>query len=66
MNPGSLRHKGGRPRCIVGHTDVAELRGRGSSWRQIARTLGIGTATAMRLYSQGASQIRPKTPEIRT
>jgi len=41
--------KGGRPRCPVSSAEVRRLRGQGQSWRQISRTLHIGTATAMRL-----------------
>ena len=39
----------GRPRCGVDPQEVIELRATGQSWREIARTLKIGTATAMRL-----------------
>jgi hypothetical protein len=42
--------KGGRPPVRVSGPRVRELRGAGMSWRSISRTLGIGTATAMRLY----------------
>jgi len=55
--------KGGRPKCTVAPPAVIELRGRGCSWRQIARALQIGSATAMRLHSLGTSPLRPKTPE---
>jgi hypothetical protein len=30
---------------------VSQLRSQGASWRQIAKALGIGTATAMRVVS---------------
>jgi hypothetical protein len=40
----------GRPRCGVDPQRVERLRSAGQSWREIARTLSIGTATAMRLY----------------
>lgn len=43
------RAKGGRPRCAASGNSVRELRETGFSWRQVARTLGIGTATAIRL-----------------
>ena len=35
---------------LVATEEVRRLRGQGTSWRQIARKLGIGTATAMRLF----------------
>jgi hypothetical protein len=44
------RPRGGRPPCVVSGQRVRQLRDQGSSWRCIARTLGIGTATAQRLY----------------
>ena len=42
-------HKSGRPRCGVSGAEVRKLLDEGLSWRQIARALNIGTATAMRL-----------------
>jgi DNA invertase Pin-like site-specific DNA recombinase len=39
----------GRPRVQVKHEQVMELRSCGTSWCKIAKTLGIGAATAMRL-----------------
>ena len=39
----------GRPRVCVNPEDVNQMRSHGASWRQIAKALGIGTATAMRL-----------------
>jgi len=41
----------GRPRCRVDGQQVRDLRGQKKSWRQIARVLHIGTATAMRAYN---------------
>jgi hypothetical protein len=41
----------GRPRTSVSPTQVGHLRERGASWREISRTLGIGIATAVRLYN---------------
>jgi len=43
------KNKGGRPKCRIAGARVQVLRAQGRSWRQIARELGIGTATAMRL-----------------
>jgi len=39
----------GRPRVTVTPEQVRQLRGQGASWRQTAKALKIGTATAMRL-----------------
>ena len=46
----SAKHPVGRPRVCAAPQQVRTLRSRGLSWRQIARTLRIGTATAMRLF----------------
>jgi hypothetical protein len=43
------RHPGGRPRVRITPQQVQQLRSQGASWRQLAKVLGIGTATAMRL-----------------
>jgi hypothetical protein len=39
----------GRPRVSVTREQVQQLRSQSASWRQTAKALGIGTATAMRL-----------------
>jgi len=39
----------GRPRVTVTPQQVWQLRSQGASWRQTAKALRIGTATAMRL-----------------
>jgi DNA invertase Pin-like site-specific DNA recombinase len=52
--PARVVAKGGRPRCPVSGAEVRELRDQGQSWRQVARVLNIGTATAMRLFVLGA------------
>jgi hypothetical protein len=44
------KHPGGRPRADVNCFEVARLRQEGKSWREIAKRLGVGTATAMRSY----------------
>jgi hypothetical protein len=49
LEPGP-KHPGGRPHVAVEPSLVRQLREEGRSWRSIARALGIGTATAMRLY----------------
>ena len=40
----------GRPRAIFRHDQVSELRNHGKSWRQIAKTCGVGTTTVRRAY----------------
>jgi hypothetical protein len=46
---GSRNNRGGRPSCGASADEVRRLRAEGLSWRRIGRTLGIGSATAMRL-----------------
>ena len=50
MSPVPKKHAGGRPRVKVTPEQVKQLRDGANSWREIARALGIGTATAMRLH----------------
>jgi hypothetical protein len=45
-----IKGRVGRPRASVTPEQVNQLRSQGASWRRIAKALGIGTATAMRLY----------------
>ena len=40
----------GRPRVIFRHDHVFELRNQGQSWRQIAKTCGVGVTTVRRAY----------------
>ncbi len=40
----------GRPRAVFRRDQVVELRTAGKSWRQIAKTCGVGTTTARRAY----------------
>jgi hypothetical protein len=59
------KHPGGRPHVGAEPSRVQQLRQDGRSWRSIARALGIGTATAMRLYDArcrlpGVSQNSPQ------
>ena len=51
MKPSSsdTKNRVGRPRVSVTSEQVQQMRIQGASWRQTAKTLGIGTATAMRL-----------------
>jgi transposase-like protein len=53
----------GRPRVNVMPEQVRQLRSQGASWRQIAKTLGIGTATAMRLFLSNGG-VRPNIQEM--
>ena len=58
------KHPGGRPRVTVEPEQVRRLRNRPGSWRWVAGQLGIGTATAMRLYkaSQNAGDPSQNSP----
>jgi hypothetical protein len=60
------RHPGGRPRCAVDPHAVRRSRDEGGSWRQIAAQLGIGTATAMRLYDASCSGLSPSQNSAQT
>ncbi len=56
-----VKNRGGRPRVTATPEQVHQLIGQGISWRRVAKALGIGTATAMRLlrssqYSARESQ----------
>ena len=55
-SPGNRKRRPGRPCVSVLPQEVKALRDGGMSWRQIARHLGIGTATAMRLYVEAADE----------
>ena len=64
-----VKHRVGRPRVRIQPEQVGQLKGQGVSWRRIGRALGIGTATAMRLFKSldgarpNTQDARPKTPE---
>jgi hypothetical protein len=45
-----VKNRIGRPNVMVTSEQVSYLRSQGLSWRQIAKMLAIGTATAMRLF----------------
>ena len=60
---GLVKHPVGRPRVNIKPEQVSQLRNRGSSWRQIAKVLGIGTATAMRLVRL-VGETRPNTQHM--
>ena len=53
----------GRPRVSVTPEHVRQLRSQGASWRQIVKALGIGTATAMRLFLSRTIESRPNILE---
>ena len=53
----------GRPRVSVTPEQVRQLRSQGASWRQTAKALGIGTATAMRLSLSRMMEPRPDIQE---
>lgn len=50
MTTGVQKRGRGRPRCNAAVEEVRQLRCQGLTWRRIGKRLGIGTATAMRLY----------------
>lgn len=41
----------GRPKVVLDRVRLAELRDSGTSWRDIAKTLGISTGTARKVYA---------------
>ena len=53
----------GRPHVTVTPEQVRQLQSQGTSWRQIAKTLGIGTATAMRLFRSNGG-VRPNIQDM--
>jgi orotate phosphoribosyltransferase-like protein len=44
-----IKNRVGRPSISINPKQVKEMRSQGLSWREIAKELQIGTATAMRL-----------------
>ena len=58
------KHPGGRPRVDIKPEQVSQLRRQGASWRQVAKALEIGTATAMRLVGS-SDEARPNTQHRR-
>ena len=59
----ALKNRVGRPRVTAKPEQVHQLRSQGVSWRRIAKALGIGTATAMRLF-KSCDGGRPNIQEI--
>lgn len=46
----ATKRRVGRPSVSIKPEQVDELKHQNVSWRRIGKTLGIGTATAMRLF----------------
>ena len=61
----AVKRRVGRPNVSIKAEQVDELKRREVSWRRIGKVLGIGTATAMRLFKslEGA---RPNTQDVRS
>ena len=59
----AVKNRGGRPRVSAEPEQVHQLRSQGTSWRRIAKALGIGTATAMRLI-RSIDRTRPNTQDV--
>jgi hypothetical protein len=67
-DPG-VRRRVGRPSVSIKPEQVGRLKSQDVSWRRIGKALGIGTATAMRLFKSldgahpNTQDVRPKTPD---
>jgi hypothetical protein len=65
----NLKRKVGRPCVSIRPEQVGLLKRQDVSWRRIGKALGIGTATAMRLFKSidgarpNTQDVRPKTPQ---
>lgn len=59
----AVTNRGGRPKVTAEPEQVHQLRTQGTSWRRIAKALGIGTATAMRL-NRSLDRARPNTQDV--
>jgi len=63
-----VRRRVGRPSVSIKPEQVGQLKSQDVSWRRIGKALGIGTATAMRLFKlldgkrHITQDVRPKTP----
>lgn len=53
----------GRPRVTIKPEQVNELKRQDVSWRRIGKVLGIGTATAMRLF-RSIERARPNIEDV--
>ena len=59
----AVKNRGGRRRVTAKPEQVHQLKSQGTSWRRIAKALGIGTATAMRLL-RSIDGTRPNTQDV--
>ena len=65
----AAKRRVGRPSVSIKPEQVNELKRQDVSWRRIGKVLGIGTATAMRLFRSierarpNIQDMPPKTPE---
>jgi hypothetical protein len=60
----AVKHRIGRPSVSIKPEQVGQLKSQEVSWRRIGKALGIGTATAMRLF-KSMDGSRPNTQEVR-
>ena len=65
----AVKRRVGRPNVSIKPEQVDELKRQDLSWRRIGKALGIGTATAMRLFKsisggdRNNNEMPPRTPE---
>jgi hypothetical protein len=59
----TVNRRVGRPRVNINPEEVGQLRAQGMSWRKIGKALGIGTATATRLFKSVSGWKLTKTWE---
>jgi hypothetical protein len=60
----AVKRRVGRPSVNIQPEQVDELKRQDVSWRRIGKALGIGTATAMRLF-KSIERARPNTQDVR-
>ena len=60
---GAAKRRVGRPSVSIKPEQVDELKRQDVSWRRIGKVLGIGTATAMRLF-RSIERARPNTQKV--
>jgi len=60
----AVKRRVGRPSVNIKPEQVDELKRQDLSWRRIGKTLGIGTATAMRLF-KSIERSRPNIQDVR-
>ena len=59
-----MKCKVGRPNVEIKPEQIGQLRNQDVSWRRIAKALGIGTASAMRLF-KSLDGARPNAQDVR-